>query len=374
MRFIKIFCVLFSGTILFNSCNNKLNILAPYKEAVSVYAALNPQEKNQFVRINKIFLGEGNAYDMAQNHDSVNYKAGELTVTLERFVNGSPAVTTVGNSKTQIVLRDTLTTLEPGLFNQQQRLYYTTDKLFTYGDYQLTIKNNTTGNIFKSKTVIIDSAKYFNSLVQPLGGPYYPVPYDPVNDKDWFYVDYSLPSTKTKPAKVNFLSTSSGREYSGIIRFHYMNYVGAGPNYDSIPGFADFKLTTISSSNLNGGEQLQFDFDAADFINAISNVITKQGDPASFYARRPVKLQYIITAASQDLVDFLYISAPSTSVAQDKPVYTNIDGGFGIFGSRSRFTVVKQLHTNFINYIANNKPTCNLRFLNTIGQVPTSCN
>src|SRR4051812_36753311 len=99
---LKLTAVLTAIIGLFNSCKNELHILAPYKESVSVYGILNPDTNLQIIRINKIFLGEGNAFQMAQVQDSVNYKAGQLTVTLERFVNGVQAPTTKNNTKTQI--------------------------------------------------------------------------------------------------------------------------------------------------------------------------------------------------------------------------------------------------------------------------------
>src|SRR6185503_4661650 len=127
MRFYsKALLVFGSITILFNSCKNDLNILAPYKESASVYALLNPQEKRQYIRINKIFLGEGDAYVMAQVTDSVNYKQGVLTVALERYLYGNPVQTTVGNpTKTKIILNDTVIQIKPGPFSQSQRLWYT---------------------------------------------------------------------------------------------------------------------------------------------------------------------------------------------------------------------------------------------------------
>ena len=141
MRFYsKAFVIFGLITVLFNSCKNDLKILAPYKETVSVYALLNPQEKRQYVRLNKIFLGEGNAYVMAQVTDSVNYRQGVLSVTMERYFNGVPDLTTVGNpTKKQIILKDTVIQIKPGPFSQSQRLYYTDDKIFTYGDYHLYI-------------------------------------------------------------------------------------------------------------------------------------------------------------------------------------------------------------------------------------------
>ena len=82
MKLINIFtaAVLLS---LLTSCKNDLQLNAPYKEIPSIYAVLNPQENIQMIRVNKDFLGEGDANAMAKVADSVNYKPGELTITLE---------------------------------------------------------------------------------------------------------------------------------------------------------------------------------------------------------------------------------------------------------------------------------------------------
>jgi hypothetical protein len=171
---LKLTAVLTAIIGLFNSCKNELHILAPYKESVSVYGILNPDTNLQIIRINKIFLGEGNAFQMAQVQDSVNYKAGQLTVTLERFVNGVQAPTTKNNTKTQIVLRDSLiqlTNTSNPIFNSNQRIYVTGDRLFHSGTYKLKIVNNTTQSTFTAQTVMVDTVR--QSFAQPLASPFW---------------------------------------------------------------------------------------------------------------------------------------------------------------------------------------------------------
>src|ERR1041384_3099859 len=70
------------------ACRNDLKLNAPYREMPSIYAVLNPDDTVQIIRINKVFLGEGDANVMAKVADSVNYGTDELTVTLTRSVSG----------------------------------------------------------------------------------------------------------------------------------------------------------------------------------------------------------------------------------------------------------------------------------------------
>jgi hypothetical protein len=60
------------------SCHNKLEVLAPYKESVSVYGLLNQDDTVNYIRIGRVYLGEGNAVQMAAVQDSVWFKPGEL--------------------------------------------------------------------------------------------------------------------------------------------------------------------------------------------------------------------------------------------------------------------------------------------------------
>ncbi len=113
----------------FNSCKNDLKVNAPYKEIPSVYAVLNPQEKVQIIRVNKVFLGEGDANKMAQISDSINYPAGEITVTLNRFLNGVQVDANPILKKRTIVFRDSMILASEGAFNRNQRVYVAYDDL-----------------------------------------------------------------------------------------------------------------------------------------------------------------------------------------------------------------------------------------------------
>lgn len=367
---LTIFSALF--VVLFNSCKNDLDILAPYKETISVYGLLNSQESYQYIRINKVFLGEGNAYQMAQVADSVNYQPGVLSVTLQRFVygNSNPQLTTVGNpTKKIIALRDTVFQTQSGTFSTTQRLYYTQDKLYRDGDYYLTITNTSTGKVFTSKTTMVDSTLLpATSNLQPLAGPYYPVAYNPSNPV-WYYFDYSNP---TILRKIRFKSVQNAREYQTVMRFHYLDSTVGG---SVVPKYIDYNFYSVTSSSLDGEEDLEVSFYMSEFYDLLYNKLIGDNNANPNLVRRAIKMDFIITSIEQDFYDFLKISAPSTSVAQDKPIYSNItNDAYGIFSTRSRYHVSKHLANAFIDYMATKKPTCNLNFVKSDGSKSTVCN
>ena len=64
--------VLLTGiAFLMTACENEVELNAPYKELGVIYGLINAEDDTLSVRIQKTFLGEGNANDMAQITDSV---------------------------------------------------------------------------------------------------------------------------------------------------------------------------------------------------------------------------------------------------------------------------------------------------------------
>lgn len=364
---IKILALLFL-LIFFNSCKNKLNILAPYKELVSVYAILNPQEQYQYIRINKVFAGEGNAYEMAQNADTINFPAGQLQVSLKRKINGSYAPVVVSSSINELFLRDTVIYTPAGTFNNMQRFYYTNQKIYPSGTYELYIKDLKTNATFTASTTMIDSVK--PGVSQPLAPPYYPVPPNPSNPP-YYYLDLSSPNLTTTRA-VRFISEPNAYMYELHVRMHYIDSM---IDKSTVAKYVENKYTPIFSKTIDGGEEMQFNYTSNQLLNSFYLSILNNDNNPNILFRRIVKFDYIIYAASYDYYVFLQSNMPSTSVAQDKPIYSNIsNGAVGIFAARSRIHVSKHPANSFIDFLATNKPFCDLRFLKSDGSVSFVCN
>ena len=210
-----------------NSCKNDLDVLAPGEESVSVYGILNPNAAVQNIRINKVYLTDGDALSAGQNGETINYGPGELKVTLQRFMAGSttPTLTTVGSPIKEIVLTETVVTTAGGDFNVNQRIWQTADKLYSNGEYKLTIKNVNTGKEFTSQTVMVDSVKTYNSMpiiYLPFAPPsHFPVhcgignsgytsPTSGIQTQISAYVTYTL---TTASPKIKFKSVLNAKSY-----------------------------------------------------------------------------------------------------------------------------------------------------------------
>ena len=55
----------FALLFMFNACNTDVDLYSDYKDITVVYGLLDPGKDTNYVKINKAFLGPGNAFDIA---------------------------------------------------------------------------------------------------------------------------------------------------------------------------------------------------------------------------------------------------------------------------------------------------------------------
>jgi hypothetical protein len=360
--------------LLLNSCKNDLNILAPYKEIPQVHAIITPQDSINMIRINKVYLGEGNANDMAKVPDSVNYKAGDLTVWLERYYYGTKAAAETSTGKTEVYFHDSIIQLEEGAFARTQRVYVSSDKLFSDGVYKLNIKNNHTGNLFTATTIPVAASP--TTGLPPLAYPYYP--YTPnVNTPAYYLIDYSNTNVQNS---VRTKAAANGYIHDLTIRLNYYDSVSASSAYPTGKiyhtfDYIFFPKQLYEQKKYSNVDYFEFTFNSANLFSELATQINQQATPVGFKGRKVWKIDYICMAASQEYYDYLQFSAPSLSFAQEKVLYSNFDkkAALGIFTFRSRLLVQKVMANSFIDEFAYNKYTCQLFFFKsdfTFGSCP----
>lgn len=364
----------FITALTLSSCKNDLDVLAPGEESVSVYGILNPNETVQNIRINKVYLTDGDALSSGQNSETINYGPGELQVTLQRFMTGSttPTLTTIGNgTKKEIVLTETVVTTAGGSFSTEQRIWQTTDKLYNTGEYKLLIKNINTGKEFSAQAVMVDSVRssavkpfIYHPTLYPMHGGY--ITTGSPTTQQVAYIDYSV---LTATQRIKFKSIANAKLYSIVMRFHFIDSLTGGGHNDN---YVDMTFPNTKSSGLVGGEDMEVSFSANDFYVTVGNEMAKKPS-AGIANRRPFYMEYIIKAGAESLNTFLQVNEPSTSIAQDKPFYTNITGGVGIFSASSRSIITHDLWNDFIDKIACHPSTNPYKFCNSSGNLTGVC-
>ncbi|MGB0511029.1 MAG: hypothetical protein ACPGGB_08900, partial [Flavobacteriales bacterium] len=71
--------------LLSTGCSTDVELNAPYEERTLVFCLLDAGAEEQWVRVNRTWLGEGNNLEFAMIADSSEYAPGAVTVTVEGF-------------------------------------------------------------------------------------------------------------------------------------------------------------------------------------------------------------------------------------------------------------------------------------------------
>ena len=304
---------LFSAMLFTNSCKNDFEVNGKWKEVMVIYGLLNPADAVQYIKINKAFLGKGNAYDMAMVPDSFIYKPGEIEARLERWNNETV-------SQTIILERDSSIAKDPGTFANVPNILYKTNEPIHQDDgstYKLVVTNLISGTSAKGNASTPVVGKI--SLISPNAN----------QTLDW---------TNPKSAvKIKWNTASGGKIYQLTIRFHYKQ-IGKTALYDTLYTYADWVFQNQISANTGGNEDLEQAMMGSEFYKFIEAKIPPNGD----VLRIAGQIEFIFTVGAEELYNYSEFNKPSTGIIQERPVYTNIEGGVGLFSSR--FTQHSNLH------------------------------
>jgi len=354
MRILSCLALLVLG-LSFTSCKNDLDLTAPYKDIPNVFAVLNHQDQQHVIRVNKVFLGEGNANDMARVADSVNYGPGEITVSLSRVSQGSVEVIPFGESMIETAA---------GAFNPNQRIYVSSAKLYPNNIYTLTVHNNKSGNTFTSVSRTYDEMPAHPFF--PLAGLKYPYP---PNTHPSQYLDYSV----MKPAFPYLIRYIPGdaKVYQVYLRMHFYDSLRVlGNSYNHVD-FLIGKKNREEVEQFAGAPVIKHDFDGSMLFSAVGIGLSKMNLNNAILGRKMYKGEFMLYYSSQEYLDYMEYVRPSLSISQAKPLYSNIsNGGIGIFTFRSYYKIEKALANTFISEFARNSATCRFNFFDAALQKP----
>ncbi len=125
-----LFLSLLTLVMLLNACSTDVDLYADYKNITVVYGLLDSDKDTNYVKINKAFLGPGNALEIAMIEDSCNYPY-KLDAKIVEY-----RATAGGNNfqKTRELVLDTMTIHNKdteGFFYAPDQLVYYTCLLYT---------------------------------------------------------------------------------------------------------------------------------------------------------------------------------------------------------------------------------------------------
>ena len=189
-------------TSIFNACKTDVDVIAPYRETAVIYGLLDVSQPIQYIKINKVFLGQGDAYAMAQNPDSSNFNPDDMNIYLEKY-NGT-------NFIGSIALKDTvLLDGQTGNFSKQNNIIYYTKELLEDSininiTYKLKVENKKTGYKAEASTNVIKKIQ--------------------VESGSSVFSFFGTNNKYTTNNTMRWTSQTNGKIYALTFRFHYKEF------------------------------------------------------------------------------------------------------------------------------------------------------
>lgn len=301
MNLIKNNILFFILALILFSCNNKVDINADYQDISIVYGLLDPSQSRHFVKLTKAFQTEGNVYLGAKDSSLSQYSYDDVEIYLDEYTSTN-FVRTIPFDTVLIDNKDS------GVFySPYQVVYGSADNVILSQNnvYYLYIKIKSIGKEIKSNTSLIHDF----SITRPNTGQK--------------YVGFTSPLPQT----VEWRSAENGKLYQLNIRFFYTEKVGTERSVH----YVDMPLNTKKSNGTSGGEKMSDEFYGEMFYQ---NLAAKIDPPTSGMIRYPDSLYYIFSVADENFTVYMDVNKPSSSVVQERPAYTNIENGIGIFAAR----------------------------------------
>jgi hypothetical protein len=361
MKKITLVLIVVALGIIISSCKNELDSLAPYRESISVYSLIDQNDSVNYVRVNRVFLGEGDANQIAQIQDSVYFKPGEASVHIEKYWNGTKKQTYVFSETYE-------KPLGAGSFNVNQLIYkssqkFRSDSVGKYFEYKLVVKNNTTGKVFNSKNIKLIKDV---SPTSPSGA----LCTSAIGANCFFsQTNIGILSSATAKTKLLFSAPVNSAMCGVKFKFYYHSVYLDNSTANKVITMDQGiqKLEAVST-----GQTVDFTFGGQQFYKTLSsstpaetNLKERVGDSLNFY----------FTFGGEEYKFYQEINNTSGSFGQEKPIYTNmLDDAIGVFSSRTKVTVSKKLwdytggplQTNVLslqtlNELISSTITCHLR-------------
>lgn len=289
------------------SCNNDIELLDEYKESIVCYGILNPKDTAHYIRVSKVFIGEGNALVMAQNQDSIQLRPEDMEVRITRLLNG--------NEMSYWILQpDSSIPRDPGVFlYPEQILYRGAFPVLTDGStYLLTVTNLRTGFQVRSETPVVkDVVQTSPASTQQA-----------INLEDESTIGFY------------FKSPRFGKVYQLTIRFYFDEQF----IYDTTEvstKYVDWSIGQTESLTDEGGENMLIVVRRDNFLRMLVNNI-----PVNPMVRRVSKtISFIYTSASDDMFTYMQVQTANNNSSADLPAFSNVEKGLGLFTTRNTTTL-----------------------------------
>jgi len=321
--------------MLFCSCNEKINLIGEFKETAVIYGILDQADSLHYIKINRAFIGPGNAIEIAQIPDSSYFNQVDATIT--EFVNG------VENRSW--ILRDTMIDdkeTNGAFFAPDQKLYYF-KTLPTNSDQSQQISGNpllTSLNkdaIYKLNIVLNDGEFEVNgetALVKNIATN---------SSSQNFTFKFVDNPGEYKSTAVTISNTGESFVVNASLNIQYYEYTPSGTELKSFNWqLGEGEVSPNNNKTYSAVGETFYTLLQSNILSDNNSAVTK---------RTFGGIEITITGGADDLNNYMLVNQPSSSLAQNKPTYTNLNVSngknvIGIFSSRQTLKTYKPFYVS----------------------------
>jgi hypothetical protein len=317
--------LLASVVVFFSACENDIELNAPYKETTIIFGVLDASADTQFIRINKTFLGEGNALDMALVKDSSEYDPATVSAYLLKD-DETPSE----ENKLQYKI---IPQREPGVFYDQNVIVYystrplpaVTDNEFETVIYHIEVRIG--DKVVKASTGLVGMS--FTKIKKPSGNS---------------EIDYSqaggiilMSSDNYRDVDIEINTPINAKRFEASYIFNYREqYIDGTFLNKSIV----YNTAVKKSQNPGVSEILDFPVNSESLFRTIGESTIENENVKN---RAILSLEANITICAEDLNTYIDINQPISGIVTERPVFTNVENGIGIFSSKYTVRKVKTI-------------------------------
>jgi hypothetical protein len=334
---IKLFSA-FSIIVILFSCNEQIELSGDFKETAIVYGLLDHSDSMHYVKITRAFIGPGNAVDIAQIEDSSYFNS--VYATIEELEGGTVTRTWV-LSDTIIENKDT----NGVFFAPTQKVYYfktlpttiSTSGAFgtvqTSPDPQLSSLNPNAQ--YRLNADINDGLFRVSATTDLVNGLT-----TNATSQNFTFKFASNPG-EYKAQSVTISNTGNAHVVNAKIGINIAEYIGE----DAVSQTIDW---TIGENDVMPNSSITFSAQGETFYNRVIDNVTN--DPL-IDQRNFLGFEVVMTGGSEDLYNYITVNQPSSSLAQTKPTYTNLEvtNDYRVIGIFSSIQTIKTFRPFYVS-------------------------
>tara|TARA_B100001939_G_scaffold211489_1_gene181939 strand:+ start:1951 stop:3090 length:1140 start_codon:yes stop_codon:yes gene_type:complete len=319
--FKKIAIPFFSISLIFSSCSTDFELNAPYETIPVVYGLLDQSKDTQFVKINRSFLGYGNNVDYAAINDCTHFE--NVVAVLEEYNE-------FGNLIDHDTLKELMVgNLQPGIFYEDsQKVYYLetdNDSLKEENTYHLKVSVPDKGLNFDAETDLIKGTWLnfkFQTILYLAGSGFKVADVDLATTEDG-YLEQTL----------RWTTAERGKRYELMLRLHYTEVYNDLSEQEK---YLEWNLGRQISVSSSGGEEMFKDVSGGSFFNFVETQLQNYENEDQVMKRvlGMDAIEIILTAGNEDLNTYMQVNEPVTGIVTERPIFTNVNNGIGIFASK----------------------------------------